>query len=483
MPGGRKPLLGRIDAGAGRQLERQLIAHHRRRLARIGHAGVLASPPGGWAVTGWPSRPGNRFDVFIDGAQALPQIAAAVDKARTSVWLAGWFFSPDFRLRPGEAQTLRELLKAAAERVDVRLLAWAGAPLPVFHPPRSEVRSVRDALTRHSRIQVALDAHERPMHCHHEKLVIVDGELAFVGGIDLTSASGDRLDTNDHPARGTIGWHDATTLTQGPAVADVADHFRLRWLEVTGGELPATPPPAVAGDVELQIVRTVPEKIYRRIPRGEFSILESYLRAIRSAQHLIYLENQFLWSPEVVTALAEKVRNPPNDRFRLLVLLPAKPNNGNDDTRGQLGLLVEADNGAGRVLACTLYQPATDAPCPVYVHAKIGIIDDTWLTIGSANLNEHSLFNDTEMNVVTRDPQVARSTRLRLWSEHLGRPVADLDRDPAEVIDTVWRPLAETQLRRHQRGEPLTHKLVRLPHVSRRSEALRGPLAGLLVDG
>ena len=120
---------------------------------------------------------------------------------------------------------------------------------------------------------------------------------------------------------------------------------------------------------------------------------------------------------------------------------------------------------------------------PVYVHAKIGIVDDAWLTVGSANLNEHSLFNDTEMNVVTHDPAIARQTRLRLWAEHLELTADDVDGDPAQVIDDLWHPISKEQLTRRQAGEPLTHRLVRLPHISRRSERLLGPLQGLLVDG
>jgi phosphatidylserine/phosphatidylglycerophosphate/cardiolipin synthase-like enzyme len=228
-------------------------------------------------------------------------------------------------------------------------------------------------------------------------------------------------------------------------------------------------------------VRTVPERIYRRLPRGEFTILESYVRAFRQARRLIYVENQFLWSPEIISILADKLRHPPDDRFRLLLVLPAKPNNGADDTRGQLGVLMDADNGAGRVLACTLYQIG-ERGRPVYVHAKVGVVDDAWLTIGSANLNEYSLFNDTEMNVVTHDATLARATRLRLWSEHLDRPLAGVDGDPTELIDSVWRPITEEQLRRRERGLPLTHRLARLPHVSRRSAALRGPLDALVVD-
>jgi phosphatidylserine/phosphatidylglycerophosphate/cardiolipin synthase-like enzyme len=119
----------------------------------------------------------------------------------------------------------------------------------------------------------------------------------------------------------------------------------------------------------------------------------------------------------------------------------------------------------------------------VYVHAKIAIVDDRWLTLGSANLNEHSLFNDTELNVVTCDSGLARATRLRLWSEHLERPAADLGGDPTRVVDDVWRPIALEQDARRRRGEPPTHRLTLVPGVSRRSRRLLGPIQGIVVDG
>jgi phosphatidylserine/phosphatidylglycerophosphate/cardiolipin synthase-like enzyme len=110
-------------------------------------------------------------------------------------------------------------------------------------------------------------------------------------------------------------------------------------------------------------------------------------------------------------------------------------------------------------------------------------VDDRWLTVGSANLNEHSLFNDTEANVVTCDATVALSTRRRLWSEHLELPEQDVARDPVEMIDEVWRPLASEQRRRRESGLALTHRVTALPHVSKRSRRIVGPLQSLLVDG
>ena len=473
-----------LESWFGGQLSRQICLHHERRLRRIGWERALAAPPGGWAQTSPPPRRGNCVEVLIDGANVLPAIAEEMMRARSHVHLTGWFFTPSFALvRDGDPLVLRDLLADLAERIPVRVIAWAGAPLPLFRPSRSDVRRMRDHLVAHSKTQVALDPHERPMHCHHEKTIVIDDRVAFVGGLDLTSEAGDRYDADHHPARATVGWHDVATRIEGPAVADVAEHFRMRWNEVTGERLaPPTLAPE-AGDIELQVVRTVPEKIYTATPKGDFGILESYVRALRGARKFVYLENQFLWSPEIGAILADKIANPPSADFRVLAVLPVRPNTGVDDTRGLLGDLLDADADAGRVFATAIFARAGNRADPVYVHAKVGIVDDTWLTIGSANLNEHSLFNDTEMNVVTHDPGLARETRLRLWSEHLELPVNRIDGDPTEVIETLWKPIAHEQLRRRSSGHALTHRLVCLPHVSRRSSRLLGPVMGLFVDG
>jgi phosphatidylserine/phosphatidylglycerophosphate/cardiolipin synthase-like enzyme len=321
------------------------------------------------------------------------------------------------------------------------------------------------------------------MHCHHEKLVIVDGERAFVGGIDLTALAGDRFDSARHPFRGATGWHDATTLSEGPIVGDVAMHFAMRWREVTGEQLPPAAPAARKGDLRVQLARTVPEHVYDAVPRGDFSILEAYVGALRAARRLVYLENQFLWSSEIIEVLAGLLRNPPTDAFRMLVVLPAHPSTGADDTRGQLAVLSAADVDR-RLLACTLIARGEDGAAEgVYVHAKIGIVDDRWLTVGSANLNEHSLFNDTEVNVVIDDEALATGTRHRLWAEHLELPLESVAGDPARMVDEVWRPTAAEQLARRRAGSPLTHRLVLLPGVSHRSRRLLGPIQSLLVDG
>jgi len=167
-----------------------------------------------------------------------------------------------------------------------------------------------------------------------------------------------------------------------------------------------------------------------------------------------------------------------------VILLPARANNGQDDTSGQLGMLAAIDGGAGRLLAATIRSRTGERDDPLYVHAKVGIIDDRWLTVGSANLNAHSLLNDTEMNVVTDDAQLARDTRLRLWAEHLELDSSTISgAETHSVVDTYWQPIATDQLRRLQSGTPATHRLLALPGVSRRSQRLLGPLVGLIDDG
>ncbi|MBV9415220.1 MAG: hypothetical protein JO363_09610 [Solirubrobacterales bacterium] len=479
-------LVSSIDRLVGDGVEAAVRAKHAWRLRRLGWTRALTPPDDGlWAAGDPPPREGCSLDVLVDGAAAFPAIAEAIANARDHVHVTGWHVAPYFELMRGaRPAVLGELLAEAAERIDVRVLVWAGAPVPAFHPTRKEVSEAVAELTRGTRIRCEPDPREHPFHCHHEKTVIVDGEVAFVGGIDMTDYAGDRFDTSDHPARRRLGWHDVGTRVRGPAVLDVHDHFALRWRELSGEQLERPPAPDPAGQSTVQVVRTVAENMYEAIPHGEFRVLESYVRAMRGAQRLVYLENQFLWSPEVVDLLADKLRRPPCDEFRVVIVLPARANNGHDDTMGQLGVLVGADDGAGRLLAATIRSRSGHRDDRLYVHAKVGIGDDRWLTVGSANLNAHSLLNDTEMNVVTDDAGLARATRLRLWAEHLEVDVDTIaTEEPHVTVDQRWRPTAFEQLERREAGEPPTHRLLALPGVSKRSRRLLGPLIGLVDDG
>jgi phosphatidylserine/phosphatidylglycerophosphate/cardiolipin synthase-like enzyme len=484
----RTEVAGRLDALVGDGIEAVVAHKHRRRLARLGWRHVFeAGEPGVWA-RGEPSpREGCELTVLIDGGNALPEMAARLAEAQRYVHITGWHLEPSFELIKGRPHgAIGVLLAELAERIDVRVLVWSGAPVPAFHPTRGEVAETLHNLTRRTAIQAQGDPREHPFHCHHEKTIVIDGELAFVGGIDLTDSAGDRYDTQAHHARRRKGWHDVATRLRGPAVADVDEHFRTRWQALTGEVLPDVAPPAPAGDSTVQVLRTVEEDMYDPLPHGDFRIFESYLRVLRGARQLIYIENQFLWSPEIVSVLADKLRNPPAPDFRIVVLLPAQANNGAEDTRGQVGVLIEADDGGERFLAATIrsLSAARDRADPLYVHAKVAVVDDRWLIVGSANINAHSFFNDTEMCVATDDAALARETRVRLWAEHLEMPADEVASTAVtDLVDSSWRAIAHEQLQRFRSGAPPNHRLLELPGVSRRSRRLLGPLSGLLDDG
>ncbi len=484
--GGLIPIVDSLDTALGGGIEATVKMKHRARLARLGHRQVLNPRKSGlWASGEAEPRPGCELEVLIDGAEAFPRIAEAIAGAESHVHIAGWHLSPSFELVRGPDPTvLGELLAETAERIPVRVLVWAGSPVPVFHPTRGEVTQTLETLTRRTRIRAEADPREHPIHCHHEKVIVIDGGLAFVGGIDMTDLAGDRYDLSSHPARRRLGWHDVGTALTGPAVADVAEHFGMRWRELTGEQLERTAAPVPTGKSTVQVARTIANGMYDSIPRGEFGIFETYLAAIESAERFIYLENQFLWSPEIVARLAAKLRRPPADEFRIVTLLPSRANNGQDDTSGQLGVLLDADADHGRVLATTIRSLTGTRDDRLYVHAKVGIVDDRWMTIGSANLNAHSLLNDTEMNVVTDDHELIRDTRLRLWAEHLELDSSSIAQaSPQATIDELWRPIAMDQLERLRAQAPATHRLLALPGASKRSRRLLGPLVGLFDDG
>jgi phosphatidylserine/phosphatidylglycerophosphate/cardiolipin synthase-like enzyme len=192
----------------------------------------------------------------------------------------------------------------------------------------------------------------------------------------------------------------------------------------------------------VQVLRTYPAKRprYPFAPDGERSVARAYLKAFTRARRLIYFEDQYLWSSDAAEALARALRAHP--RLRIVAVVPRYPDE-DGAVAGRAGLIGRARAteillraGGDRVLVCDLEN---DAGRPVYVHAKVCVIDDVWMTVGSDNLNRRSWTHDSELSCAVldttldgREPadpgglgdgarRLARETRLRLWREHLGR--------------------------------------------------------------
>ena len=427
----------------------------------------------------------------------------AMEGAQESIWLAAWFLTPALRLlRPpgdrdeppgggGAPHAFLPLLTRKVDQVDVRVLLWPGGRLGAWST--RHVATVRDTLARaHPRLRVRLDPHERFAHAQHQKALIVDGRVAFVGGIDMTAFDADRWDVPGHPYRSGPNWHDAHWQLKGPCVADVAANFVQRW-NVTAPDNPVTtpPPPTVLPNgVQAQVQRTIPTGIYSFAPRGIRGIAHAYCHAIARAERFIYLESQYLWSPVITEALAAAMAQNGAGGLQIALVLPSHPNIGKADTDRHVEALLRADAGRGVFHAYTLYTSWRDGATgryryrPIYVHAKAAVIDDAWVTLGSANLNGRGMATDSEMNVSTDDPTTARALRLRLWSEHLACSEATLrDADPAGLLWERWPIVAAAQQQIvARRSGPLTAPLYPYPLGHREADFGPGELEAALLD-
>ncbi|HZS75922.1 MAG TPA: phospholipase D family protein [Ktedonobacteraceae bacterium] len=461
-----------------------------------------------WTTGDMPVRHVPRVAFLIDGRMTMLEMCCAFLCARRSIHIAAWGMSPEMLLVRGkhkqvgppgspeqrelvdwlrskglsreairfwqqsEALSVASVLGYAVSRgVDVRVLLWNTYTLP-FQPGPEQVQ---EALEKVGVKCLLDDSHmgllNHPLEAHHQKAVVVDSRLAFVGGIDMmieNNGEYDRWDTKGHhyhtPLRlnkdGKMphSWHDVHTVFEGEAVADVEFNFRQRWnavvqlheldslLLLPEASSPLTAPRRSARSEEpvfLQVVRTIPPGTYKFPPEeGIATILDVYLRAFRQAKDFIYIENQYFWRRTFLglenptfgiphadmETLMQEMANAIARGVRVALVLPDDPNVGREFTDEGLhyleSLLPEEGTETGALQAYTLgtssQQNGQTYYRSIYVHAKTTIVDDTWITIGSANLNNRGMRDDTELNVAIMHPDLAYQLRLLLMAEHLG---------------------------------------------------------------
>jgi phosphatidylserine/phosphatidylglycerophosphate/cardiolipin synthase-like enzyme len=270
-------------------------------------------------------------------------------------------------------------------------------------------------------------------------------------------------------------WTDPTPIDNNSPLAWLRD--KLRRADLRADPLPAQPPPPPpCGTAHVQVLRTYPDAhhAYSFASDGERSIARAYLKAIPRARRLIYLEDQYLWSTQVARLFADALRANPD--LHVIAVVPRHP-----DVDGRFSL---PPNAVGREKALDVCRRAdpdrvhvfdveNHSGTPVYVHAKVCVIDDAWAAVGSDNFNRRSWSHDSELSCAVLD-QVrderepvdpggggdgarvfARDLRLELLREHLDR-AADGSQDdglldPAELVDTL-RSTADALQAWHEGG-------------------------------
>lgn len=427
---------------------------------------------------------GNRVEPLIHGATSFDRLAAEVAALGPGdhLFFTDWRGDPDQRMRDA-GPTIAKLFSDAARRgVVVKGLVWR-SHLDKFSYSEEENQHLGEAIEAAGG-EVLLDQRVRFGGSHHQKLVVLrrpsnpERDVAFVGGIDLCHS---RRDDADHrgdvqavqmsPAYGDRPpWHDVQLRIRGPAVGALDTTFRERWTDpapldmlspiawvvdklrradLTPGELPPQPTdPPPCGPHSVQVLRTYPDAHfeYAFAPHGEFSIARGYTKALRRARRLIYLEDQYLWSKDVTNLFAAALRANPD--LHLIAVVPRHP-----DVDGRLAL---PPNQVGRQHAletCRAADPdrvhvfdlENHDSTPVYVHAKVCVIDDVWASVGSDNFNRRSWTHDSELSCAVLDDTggFARDLRLRLLREHLDRATDGSQDgelvDPADAVRAVIR--------------------------------------------
>ena len=236
-------------------------------------------------------------------------------------------------------------------------------------------------------------------------------------------------------------WNDPAPLDMLSPVAWLMD--KLRGADLEPDPLPTQPPdPLPCGPHTVQVLRTYPDAHfeYDFAPHGERSIARGYSKAIPQARRLIYLEDQYLWSKRVAKLFARALAD--NPELHLVAVVPRHP-----DVDGRLSL---PPNQVGRqqaIEACRSADPdrvhifdvENHEGTPVYVHAKVCVIDDIWATVGSDNLNRRSWTHDSELSCAVLDEtgKFAQDLRLRLIREHLDLAADGSADDGIVELDTV----------------------------------------------
>jgi len=424
---------------------------------------------------------GLRF--LIDGEACFESLHESLQLAERRIMIICWDINSSLRLirdpDSGDGETLSDLLNRLADEkpgLEIYILDWDFAM--IYLPDREFLPIYKLDWKSHPRVHFHLDNQHPEGASQHQKIILIDDILAFVGGLDPTLG---RWDTCEHrpddQRRDTLDkqlarpYHDVQVMLNGEAAASLAELARERWLIATGEELaplasmstqplwPHQHPPDIESG-KIAIACTMPAWNGQQQCQ---EIQRLYCDAIRHAESIIYIENQYFTAPAIADALAEQLRRPQG--AEITVVLPKQTDgwlsqHTMDVLRvRQIRRLIEIDHGK----RLRVFYP--DAPgledAPINVHAKVMVVDESLATVGSANLNNRSMGLDSECNIVIEgDNENAKrgiaGFRNRLLAEHLGCEQQQLETELQQKnsLHTAIKSLGDNS-RRHLHLLPL----------------------------
>lgn len=430
-------------------------------------------------VTCWTLSSVEQASVLVDAEAYYTSFCNAALAARRYIYISGWQFDTQARLlRPDPEQPpaypveLVPFLNYLCERnadLCVYITAWDYSV--VYALEREWLQKLKFDFQSHARVHFEFLDHPEAGGCHHQKLAIIDGEVAFLGGLDLCDA---RWDTRRHekgdPRRSDVHrspykpFHDIQVALRGPAVEPLERLFVEGWRRACGaeprlGRASSAAAPAQAGlrSVELREVDLQELSAGLGLPLGSRRVavcrtewgdgehpaaceIQALLeRAIMAAERLIYIETQYFTSRALAQVLYRRLADTQRSKLELVLVMPAGADSPKEDfvlgnrQRAIRRFIADAAHYHGHQFRLLMSSESTDdEPCPAtFIHSKVLIVDDEFVTIGSANFTNRSMRVDREVNVAwearLEEPADAarlaadiRRLRASLLSEHAG---------------------------------------------------------------
>jgi phosphatidylserine/phosphatidylglycerophosphate/cardiolipin synthase-like enzyme/membrane protein DedA with SNARE-associated domain len=392
--------------------------------------------------------PAHRAAYLIDGEDYFGVLHQALRRARNSIFIVGWDLHSEVRLvrdADGYPQRLGKLLERLAHDrpgLQIFLLSWDFAM--IYAMEREFFPRYKLKWRTHRNIHFILDGHHPVGASQHQKVVVIDDALAFAGGMDLSQW---RWDTSRHRPRDDRRvdpggrpyppFHDVQMVVDGPAAAVLGELVRERWRRAEGTP-PARPPADGDGDpwppglepdfhdTPVAVARTLPEYDGQR---AVDEVRQLYLDSIAAARRWIYIENQYLSAHCIGEALGARLEE--TDGPEVVIVLPEKTGgwleqHTMDVLRGRLMARLRAADRHER-LRVFFPRLAADADHNLMVHAKVMVVDNDFVRVGSSNLSNRSMGLDSECDLAIAAGSEDRERqetiagfRNRLIAEHLG---------------------------------------------------------------
>ncbi|MEM8727021.1 MAG: phospholipase D-like domain-containing protein, partial [Pseudomonadota bacterium] len=413
----------------------------------------------------WKVEHASEAALLVDGEDYFRAVRAAMMKAKKRIVLLSWDL--DVRVEMHDTQHPVEGPLALGPFIDwlvkrnpdlhVYILRWDVGALKALGRGLTAFTLIR--WTFHPRIHLKLDAHHPPSGSVHRKVITIDEDTAFCGGIDITES---RWDTREHqpenPRRAVPGgsdkgpWHDASMVVRGDVATRLAAYSVDRW-KMAGGKplMPADPgaecwPDALEpqfSDLPVAVARTEPEMNDQDEVR---EVEQLFLDMIADARRWIYAESQYFASDAIAEALERRLAEPDCPEFVLINPVTADGAIEGAIMQPQRAVLLERMLRGEHADKFRVYHPVTPEGSEIYCHAKIMIVDNAIFRIGSANMNNRSMGFDSECDLAIHadgDPQVEdRIAEIRndLLAEHLAQSpetVAQMLEQTGSVIETI----------------------------------------------